>query len=177
MSCLNPPLIRKPSKGFAWQCAFCTRQDLLNDKSNASSPNHGVGALVSLEKNLHRSKSSKSSSSHIGSKRASPDTGHSDTEKEQEKSTKSRKTESKRQTRATRSQLAAQLAAQAAASNKQSPTQQEQKGSATTTAPAASPAPQQQQKLSETSIKLKINHTQSPKSKHALANEKISSYH
>lgn len=175
MSCLNPPLIRKPSKGFAWQCAFCTRQDLLNDKSNASSPNHGAAALVSLEKNLHRSKSSKSSS-HIGSKRASPDTGHSDTEKEQEKSTKSRKTESKRQTRATRSQLAAQLAAQAAVSNKQSPTQQEQKGSASTTAPAASPAPQQQ-KLSETSIKLKINHIQSPKSKHALANEKISSYH
>jgi septal ring-binding cell division protein DamX len=27
MSCLNPPLTRKPSKGFAWQCAFCTRQE------------------------------------------------------------------------------------------------------------------------------------------------------
>ena len=30
MSCLNPPLIRKPSKGFAWQCAFCTRQEALS---------------------------------------------------------------------------------------------------------------------------------------------------
>lgn len=29
MTCLNPPLLRKPSKGFAWQCAFCTRQELV----------------------------------------------------------------------------------------------------------------------------------------------------
>jgi hypothetical protein len=35
MSCLNPPLTRKPSKGFAWQCAFCTRQEA---DSNPQSP-------------------------------------------------------------------------------------------------------------------------------------------
>jgi hypothetical protein len=34
MACLNPPLVRKPSKGFAWQCAFCTRQEALADSSN-----------------------------------------------------------------------------------------------------------------------------------------------
>jgi hypothetical protein len=38
MSCLNPPLIRKPSKGFAWQCAFCTRQEVLADSSSSQSP-------------------------------------------------------------------------------------------------------------------------------------------
>ncbi|CEP08262.1 hypothetical protein [Parasitella parasitica] len=37
MSCLNPPLARKPSKGFAWQCAFCTRQEVLAE-SNPNSP-------------------------------------------------------------------------------------------------------------------------------------------
>lgn len=35
MSCLNPPLTRKPSKGFAWQCAFCTKQEA---DSNPQSP-------------------------------------------------------------------------------------------------------------------------------------------
>lgn len=30
MACLNPPLLKKPSKGFAWQCAFCTRQELVS---------------------------------------------------------------------------------------------------------------------------------------------------
>ncbi|RCH95628.1 putative PHD type zinc finger protein with BAH domain-containing protein [Rhizopus stolonifer] len=29
MTCLNPPLPRKPTKGFAWQCAFCARQELI----------------------------------------------------------------------------------------------------------------------------------------------------
>lgn len=38
MSCLNPPLVRKPSKGFAWQCAFCTRQEVLADSSSSQSP-------------------------------------------------------------------------------------------------------------------------------------------
>ncbi|KAG1054674.1 hypothetical protein G6F46_004777 [Rhizopus delemar] len=33
MACLKPPLARKPPKGFAWQCALCTRQEVL-----ASSP-------------------------------------------------------------------------------------------------------------------------------------------
>lgn len=27
MSCVNPPLSRKPPKGFAWQCAFCSRKE------------------------------------------------------------------------------------------------------------------------------------------------------
>ncbi|RCI02031.1 putative PHD type zinc finger protein with BAH domain-containing protein, partial [Rhizopus stolonifer] len=47
MACLNPPLARKPSKGFAWQCAFCTRQEALSNpqspttsSSNAASPAH-----------------------------------------------------------------------------------------------------------------------------------------
>ncbi|KAF7722357.1 putative PHD type zinc finger protein with BAH domain-containing protein [Apophysomyces ossiformis] len=31
MSCLNPPLVRKPSKGFAWQCAFCSRKEMLEE--------------------------------------------------------------------------------------------------------------------------------------------------
>ncbi|KAL0095044.1 hypothetical protein F4703DRAFT_1821960 [Phycomyces blakesleeanus] len=39
MSCLNPPLLRKPSKGFAWQCASCTREELLGGSSqNTSTP-------------------------------------------------------------------------------------------------------------------------------------------
>ncbi|KAG1377651.1 hypothetical protein G6F61_006544 [Rhizopus arrhizus] len=38
MTCLNPPLARKPSKGFAWQCAFCTRQEVLASSSNPDSP-------------------------------------------------------------------------------------------------------------------------------------------
>ena len=36
MGCLNPPLLRKPSKGFAWQCAFCSRKEML-EASNPSS--------------------------------------------------------------------------------------------------------------------------------------------
>ncbi|CAO3610805.1 unnamed protein product [Cunninghamella echinulata] len=28
MKCVTPPLTRKPSKGFAWQCAFCSRKEL-----------------------------------------------------------------------------------------------------------------------------------------------------
>jgi hypothetical protein len=36
MSCLSPPLTRKPSKGFAWQCAFCSKKEL--EESDASSP-------------------------------------------------------------------------------------------------------------------------------------------
>ncbi|KAG2175457.1 hypothetical protein INT43_001104 [Umbelopsis isabellina] len=30
MGCVNPPLSRKPSKGFAWQCAVCFKKDPLN---------------------------------------------------------------------------------------------------------------------------------------------------
>lgn len=28
MKCVNPPLTRKPSKGFAWQCAFCSKKEI-----------------------------------------------------------------------------------------------------------------------------------------------------
>ncbi|KAL1923433.1 uncharacterized protein VTP21DRAFT_8413 [Calcarisporiella thermophila] len=28
LSCLNPPIAKKPSKGFAWQCAWCSKKDL-----------------------------------------------------------------------------------------------------------------------------------------------------
>lgn len=42
MSCVNPPLLRKPPKGFAWQCAFCSRkefQDVDTIKSQQQSSN------------------------------------------------------------------------------------------------------------------------------------------
>lgn len=78
MSCLNPPLARKPSKGFAWQCAYCTRQEVL---AESSSSNPQSPASCSLE-----------SSSTI--KHTSPDLDHPPT-----------KAELKRQTRATRSQV------------------------------------------------------------------------
>lgn len=34
MSCLNPPLSRKPPKGFAWQCAFCSRKEVPRPTEN-----------------------------------------------------------------------------------------------------------------------------------------------
>ncbi|KAI7864258.1 hypothetical protein BDF14DRAFT_1835918 [Spinellus fusiger] len=37
MACLSPPLLRKPSKGFAWQCASCTKE-LLSSSQNTSPP-------------------------------------------------------------------------------------------------------------------------------------------
>ncbi|GAA5811821.1 hypothetical protein MFLAVUS_005266 [Mucor flavus] len=79
MSCLNPPLTRKPSKGFAWQCAFCTRQEVLaeSSSSNPQSPD-------SIET--------------LSSKHPSPDLDHPPT-----------KAELKRQTRATRSQVSSRL--------------------------------------------------------------------
>lgn len=40
MSCLNPPLSRKPPKGFAWQCAFCSRKDI------PQTPEDGLGTKV-----------------------------------------------------------------------------------------------------------------------------------
>ncbi|KAL7318202.1 putative PHD type zinc finger protein with BAH domain-containing protein [Mucor circinelloides] len=95
MSCLNPPLVRKPSKGFAWQCAFCTRQEQLAE-SNPDSP---IASVTSHT----RSSSSKASS---------PETSES-----QQQTTKdlsiaaataavvATKAELKRQVRATRSQV------------------------------------------------------------------------
>ncbi|KAI8136699.1 hypothetical protein BJV82DRAFT_647095 [Fennellomyces sp. T-0311] len=38
MACLNPPLLRKPSKGFAWQCAFCSRKEVLETPQPAHPP-------------------------------------------------------------------------------------------------------------------------------------------
>lgn len=75
MSCLTPPLTRKPSKGFAWQCAFCTRQEVLAE-SSSSDPQ------------------SPASTETLSSKHPSPDIDHPPT-----------KAELKRQTRATRSQV------------------------------------------------------------------------
>ncbi|KAI8385051.1 uncharacterized protein BYT42DRAFT_492613, partial [Radiomyces spectabilis] len=44
MACLNPPLTRKPSKGFAWQCAFCSRKELMEEQAvhegSLSAENH-----------------------------------------------------------------------------------------------------------------------------------------
>ncbi|KAG2217283.1 hypothetical protein INT45_005385 [Circinella minor] len=39
MGCLNPPLLRKPSKGFAWQCAFCSRKEMLEVSNTPSQSN------------------------------------------------------------------------------------------------------------------------------------------
>ncbi|CAO3599279.1 unnamed protein product [Absidia cylindrospora] len=36
MSCVSPPLTRKPSKGFAWQCAFCSKKE--TEDLSVSSP-------------------------------------------------------------------------------------------------------------------------------------------
>lgn len=36
MTCLNPPLSRKPSKGFAWQCAGCFKKDPRNASLSTS---------------------------------------------------------------------------------------------------------------------------------------------
>ena len=38
MACLNPPLLRKPSKGFAWQCAFCSRKEILDSPQPSHPP-------------------------------------------------------------------------------------------------------------------------------------------
>ncbi|RUO96051.1 hypothetical protein BC936DRAFT_142707 [Jimgerdemannia flammicorona] len=43
MQCLNPPLNRKPSKGFAWQCALCSRREPAS--SPAPDQKSGSGSL------------------------------------------------------------------------------------------------------------------------------------
>lgn len=48
MSCINPPLLRKPPKGFAWQCTFCTR--LEHEDEEASSTNSNTSSSVLEEK-------------------------------------------------------------------------------------------------------------------------------
>ncbi|GAN02864.1 conserved hypothetical protein [Mucor ambiguus] len=95
MSCLNPPLVRKPSKGFAWQCAYCTRQEQLAE-SNPESP-----------------VTSATSHTRSSSKASSPETSDSQTTKELSiaaattatAAVVATKTEHKRQARATRSQV------------------------------------------------------------------------
>ncbi|KAL9551192.1 hypothetical protein MBANPS3_004368 [Mucor bainieri] len=105
MSCLNPPLVRKPPKGFAWQCAYCTRQEQIAEYSNSESPVTSVTSYT-------RSSSSKASS---------PETSDSQQQTTKELSiataattqspsptttaTTPIKTEQKRQVRATRSQV------------------------------------------------------------------------
>ncbi|KAI8889514.1 BAH-domain-containing protein [Backusella circina FSU 941] len=46
LSCVNPPLTKRPSKGFAWQCAFCTRNVILGEDNNASSSSTGATAAA-----------------------------------------------------------------------------------------------------------------------------------
>ncbi|KAG0177656.1 putative PHD type zinc finger protein with BAH domain-containing protein [Apophysomyces sp. BC1021] len=51
MSCLNPPLVRKPSKGFAWQCAFCSRKEILEEHhpvANSVSQSPVVSSVPSI---------------------------------------------------------------------------------------------------------------------------------
>ncbi|KAI8083168.1 uncharacterized protein BX664DRAFT_267716, partial [Halteromyces radiatus] len=45
MTCLSPPLTRKPSKGFAWQCAFCSKKEIeeLSKSSSTSSTSSSHG--------------------------------------------------------------------------------------------------------------------------------------
>ena len=41
MSCVNPPLLRKPPKGFAWQCAFCSRKEIQDiDTTQSQQPSN-----------------------------------------------------------------------------------------------------------------------------------------
>jgi hypothetical protein len=153
MSCLNPPLIRKPSKGFAWQCAFCTRQDLLNDpnSSNTASPVAATPPLSLETAHLHKKST--------GSKRSSSTDDH---DQKDEKSSKSRKTELKRQTRATRSQLAAANANNAQNGSKSSPQQQQASQQNTPSQSSASPAQKGESSITN-NIKLRLNHTKKSK--------------
>ncbi|OBZ86246.1 Lid2 complex component snt2 [Choanephora cucurbitarum] len=84
MACLNPPLVRKPSKGFAWQCAFCTRQEAF---SSASSP---------------QSAANSTNMSNANSRVTSPSLSN---DKENENNDNTNRAETKRQTRYTRSQV------------------------------------------------------------------------
>ncbi|KAI8385709.1 PHD-zinc-finger like domain-containing protein [Blakeslea trispora] len=84
MACLNPPLVRKPSKGFAWQCAFCTRQEAL---SSASSP---------------QSTANSANMSNANSRVPSPSLSN---DKEDESNDNTNRKDAKRQTRYTRSQV------------------------------------------------------------------------
>lgn len=85
MACLNPPLLRKPSKGFAWQCAFCTRQEIFHPQVNNIAKDHKMDFDL---------------------QQAEPQQQQQQQQQQQEKqqSIKSSKSDSKRQLRATRSQ-------------------------------------------------------------------------
>lgn len=93
MACLNPPLLRKPSKGFAWQCAFCTRQEIFN---HPQSPG---------ENNIEKAKDhSKKDSQQQDQPQQQQQKQQPQQEQQQQKSSKLSKSDSKRQLRATRSQ-------------------------------------------------------------------------
>ncbi|KAI9488569.1 hypothetical protein BDB00DRAFT_772160 [Zychaea mexicana] len=46
MACLNPPLLRKPSKGFAWQCAFCSRKEIMEAPTASSHTNTATSSSL-----------------------------------------------------------------------------------------------------------------------------------
>lgn len=128
MACLNPPLLRKPSKGFAWQCAFCTRQEIFNHPPSPEGNNN--------EKTKDHGKKDSPLQSQAQQQQQQQQQ-QPQQEQQQQKSSKSSKSDSKRQLRATRSQATPPLPSPAI--------------STTTTTTVVQP-----QKL-ETSIKLKIN--------------------
>ncbi|KAI9319266.1 hypothetical protein BX666DRAFT_1443656 [Dichotomocladium elegans] len=63
MACLNPPLLRKPAKGFAWQCAFCSRKTEIVETSvveeNKSQRNYPGRAARRQTRNLTRAQAAK----------------------------------------------------------------------------------------------------------------------
>lgn len=68
MACLKPPLARKPPKGFAWQCALCTRQEVL-----ASSPSDSdVSNQNDTNKNTPKKCQIRATRSQLPKSRAQP---------------------------------------------------------------------------------------------------------
>ncbi|KAF9199294.1 putative PHD type zinc finger protein with BAH domain-containing protein [Haplosporangium sp. Z 27] len=51
MLCINPPMLRKPSKGFAFQCALCTKLATDSNSSNSSSSSSSLLKQSSLATN------------------------------------------------------------------------------------------------------------------------------
>ncbi|KAI1315122.1 putative PHD type zinc finger protein with BAH domain-containing protein [Mortierella claussenii] len=65
MLCINPPMLRKPSKGFAFQCALCTKLAM----DSASSPSAGSSPLLLKQSTANNNSAS---SSGQNSPRGSP---------------------------------------------------------------------------------------------------------
>ncbi|KAG0206051.1 putative PHD type zinc finger protein with BAH domain-containing protein [Mortierella sp. GBA30] len=65
MLCINPPMLRKPSKGFAFQCALCTK--LAMDSASPSSTSSPLLQKQSSSVNNHTSASSSGQNSPRGS--------------------------------------------------------------------------------------------------------------